>query len=242
MKSQTVKDVMTPTVVIAREETPFKELVRIMSLNRVSGVPIVAGEEPTLIGIVTEADLVRVEAHEQPPRSLFLELFIDRRRLEAIERLAEDVRAGDIMTRDVVTVRPDITVQDAARLLIRHGVKRLPVVDEKGKILGIVSRSDLLRPYNRPDEDIRREIEEDLIFKTMWIEPGTVTVTVSRGVVSLKGTVDLNSSRDILEELVRRIPGVVGLENELNYRNDDRKVGTGPLPEPRWGLVENQVR
>jgi len=242
MKAVTVKDLMTPRVVVAREDTPFKELVRIMSQNRVSGIPIVAGEEPRLVGIVTEADLVRVEAHEQPPRNLLLELFIDRSRLEVIERLAEDVRARDIMTRDVVTVRPDITVHDASRRLIHHGVKRLPVVDEEGKVLGIVSRRDLLRPYSRPDEDIRREIEEDLILKTMWIEPGTVTVNVSGGVVSLRGTVDLNSSRDILEELVRRIPGVVGVENELRYRNDDRKVGTGPLAEPRRGLIENQVR
>jgi CBS domain-containing protein len=242
MRTLTVRDVMTPRVVIAREETPFKELVRIMAENRVSGVPIVAGDPPRLAGIVTEADLLRVGTHEQAPRSASLELFIDRGRLEAIERPAEDVRARDIWTRDVVTVGPGVSVRAAARRMLHHGVKRLPVVDEDGQILGIVSRRDVLRPYLRSDEDIRREVEEDLILKMMWIEPGTVTATVSRGVVHLERTVDLNSSRDILEELVRRVAGVVGVENELGYRSDDRKIATGPLPEPRWGLVENQVR
>jgi CBS domain-containing protein len=242
MKTLTVGDVMTTPVVIAREDTPFKELVRIMALNRVSGVPIVSGDPPRLAGIVTEADLLRVEAHRQPPRSLLLELFIDRRRLEAIERLAEDVRARDVMTRDVVTVGPDVTVQDAARRMLDRVVKRIPVVDEEGRVLGIVSRTDLLRPFLRSDRDIRRQVENDLILQTMWIDPGTVNVTVSHGVVRLSGTVDLKSSCDILEQLVRRVAGVVGVENELRYRNDDRKVGTGPLAEPRWGLVDNQVR
>jgi CBS domain-containing protein len=233
---------MTPRVVTAREETPYKELVRIMSHNQVSGVPIMAGDPPRLAGIVTEADLLRVEAHEQPPRDVLLELFIDRRRLEAIERWGEDIRARDILTRDVVTVGPDVAVQDAARLMLHHGVKRLPVVDEDGRVLGIVSRSDLLRPFLRSDRDIGRQVENELTLKTMWIEPGTVIVTVSRSVVRLSGTVDLKSSAEFLEQLVRRVAGVVGVENELRFRNDDRKVGTGALAEPRWGLVENEVR
>jgi CBS domain-containing protein len=242
MKTLTVGDVMTTRVVIAREETSFKELVRIMALNRVSGVPIVSGDPPRLAGIVTEADLLRVEAHKQPPRSLLLELFIDRRRLEAIERLGEDIRASDILTREVATVGPNDSVRGAARRMLDHGVKRLPVVDEEGRVPGIVSRSDLLRPFLRSDREIRRQVENDLILKTMWIDPGTVTVAVSRGVVHLKGTVDLKSSREVLEGMVRRVAGVVGVVNELRYRNDDRKVGTGPLAEPRWGLLENQVR
>jgi CBS domain-containing protein len=242
MKTLIVRDAMTGRVVVAQEGTSFKELVRIMALNRVSGVPIVSGDPPTLAGIVTEADLLRVEAHEQPPRSLLLGLFIDRRRLEAIERLAEDVRARDVMTRDVVTVGPDVTVQDAARRILHHGVKRLPVVDEDGRVLGIVSRSDLLRPFLRSDRDIRRQVENDLILQTMWIEPGTVNVTVSEGVVRLAGTVDLKSSAGTLEQMVRRVTGVVGVENELKFRRDDRKIRTGPLAEPRWALVEHQVR
>jgi len=232
---------MTPTVVVGHEDTPFKELVRSMAEHRVSGVPVVS-TEGRLVGIVTEADLLRVEAHEQPPRNLLVELFIDRRRLEEIERLADDIRARDIMTRDVVTVAPDRPIDEAARRMIHEGVKRLPVVDEEGRILGIVSRRDLLRPFLRSDQEIRREIEEDLVIHTMWIDPGAVTVAVRAGVVSLRGTVDLKSTAQILEELVRRVPGVVGAESELRYRNDDRKVGTGPLAEPRWGLIENQVR
>jgi CBS-domain-containing membrane protein len=227
MKMLTVADVMSADVVTGREETPYKELVRTMARHGISGIPILTGDPPTLAGIVTEADLLRVEAHERPPRSLFLELFMDRERLEEIERLAEDIRASDVMTRDVVTVGPSVSIQEAARRMIHYRVKRLPVVAERGRLVGIVCRSDLLRPFLRPDGDIGREIEEDLLMKTMWLDPGTVSVTVSGGVVLLSGEVDLRSSSEILEELVRRVPGVVGVDNTLTYRHDDRKVA-GP--------------
>jgi CBS domain-containing protein len=224
MKTLTVADVMTRQVVTGREDTTYKELVRTMVIHRVSGIPIEDGEPPTLTGIVTEADLLRVEAHQRPPRSLFLELFMDRQRLEAIEELAENIRASDVMTRDVVTVGPGLGVEDAARRMIHYRVKRLPVVDEEGRLVGIVSRTDLLRPFLRSDQDIRKEIEDEILLKTMWIAPGTVNVAVSEGLVLLSGQVDLRSSGEILEELVRRVAGVVGVDNDLTYRKDDRKI------------------
>jgi CBS-domain-containing membrane protein len=203
-----------------------------MVMHGVSAIPIEAGQPPILTGIVTEADLLRVEAHQRPPRSLFLELFMDRQRLEAIEQLAENIRAVDVMTRDVVTVGPALSVEDAARRMIHYRVKRLPVVEE-GRLVGIVSRTDLLRPFLRSDDEIRREIEEDILLKTMWIDPGTVNVAVSEGLVLLSGQVDLRSSGEILEELVRRVAGVVGVDNDLTYRKDDRKVRPGPRDPTR---------
>lgn len=239
METTTVREVMTENVVSAREDTPFKELVRMMAQRQVSGVPIVDGNS-RLLGIATEADLLRAGEHEEPPRSLVLEWFIDRKRLEEIEWLGEDIRARDIMTRDVFTVTPDTSVHEAAQTLLRAEVKRLPVVDEEGKVVGIVSRRDLLRPFLRGDEEIRREIEQGVIFKTMWIAPGELGVTVRGGVVTLEGTVDLKSTRDILVELARRVSGVVGVEDRLRHERDDRKIGTGPLARPDPGLVREQ--
>jgi CBS domain-containing protein len=240
MKTLTVADVMTRMVVTAREDTTYKELVRTMVMHGVSGIPIEDGQPPTVTGIVTEADLLRVEAHQRPPRSLFLELFMDRQRLDAIEELAEDIHAADVMTRDVVTVGPDLSVEDAARRMIHYRVKRLPVVGEGGRLVGIVSRTDLLRPFLRPDEEVKREIEEEILLRTMWIDPGTVNVTVSEGLVLLSGQVDLRSSGEILEELVRRVAGVVGVDNDLTYRKDDRKLRpVAPRPGHREASIQS---
>ena len=237
---QTVRDVMSTNVVVAREETPFKELVRLMALNRISGIPVVAGEEPRLVGIVSEADLLTVEAQEKPPRSLLLQWFIDRRRLEEIARIGDDIRAENVMTRNVVTARPETPVVEAARTMIDRGVKRLPVVNAGGELVGIVSRRDLLQPYLRSDEEVHREIIDQVILRTMWIDPSTLEVDVKRGVVALKGEVELRSTRDILVELVRRVDGVVGVKDQLTFREDDREGGAPPLRRGDPGLVDEQ--
>lgn len=141
------------------------------------------------------------------------------------------------MTRRVVTTTPDTPVREAIERLMQAEVKRLPVVDEEGRVVGIVSRGDLLRPFLRPDEQIRREITQDVLLRTMWIDPDTVRVAVHRGEVSLRGQVDRRSVKEILLELVRRVDGVVGVEDHLRYREDDRKVRPGPARTPLPGAL-----
>lgn len=240
MRALKVKDVMTPTVVVIREDTPFKEIVRLMHEHRVSGLPVLDAEG-RLIGIVTEADLLVVEEEPaEPKRSRFIEWFINPGRLAEIEARAEDLRAADIMTRAVVTVDPDMTVRQGAKALLDAGVKRLPVIDEDRRVLGIVSRADLLVPYLRPDQEIAEEIRDDVIFRTMWLDPLAIEVHVEGGVVRLRGTVDRRSVKEILTELVRRVDGVVSVEDEIGYRWDDRKTKlTAPMGAPGWS--ENWV-
>jgi CBS-domain-containing membrane protein len=242
MKPMRVGDVMTRTVVSVRENTPFKDLVRIMHEHRVSGVPVLDAQD-LLTGIVTEADLLRAEGDTTRPRlrRAFLEWFIDPARLSAIEKRADGGLAADVMTRDVITVTPQTQVPDAIRTLLRAEVKRLPVVDAQRRILGIVSRRDLLSPFLRTDEEIRREVYEEVIRGTMWIDPTTISVEVHHGVVTLRGRVERRSEKQIMAALVRRVAGVVGLRDELTYAIDDREIR---LPETRselnWG--ENWVR
>jgi CBS-domain-containing membrane protein len=223
MKGITVRDVMTNSVVTTSPSAPFKYVLRIMQDQRISGVPVV-DESGRLVGIVSEADLLRAENRDPPRRNFFREWFVSPARLSEIERRSEDLRAEDVMTRDVVTVRAETSVTDAARMLLEAGVKRLPVTDDQGRVVGIVSRADLLRPYLRSDLDIRREVIEEVILGAMWIDPATVDAKVLRGVVTLRGQVERRSEKEILVELVRRVSGVVGVHDELSYEEDDRAM------------------
>lgn len=243
MREDKVEDVMTPEVVTAQQDTPFKELVRLMHEHRVSGVPVVDGRDK-LVGIVTEADLLVAEEAQAAPgrrgRSL-LEWFIHPGRLAAVQDRAEDLRARDVMTGDVVAATPGMGVRDAVKALLEAGVKRLPVVGQDGRVVGIVSRRDLLEPFLRSDEDIHREIVQEVVVGAMWLDPATIQVQVNRGVVTLSGQVDRKSTKQILAELVRRVDGVVGVGDRVAYAEDDRRISPGPPHRDLdWG--ENWVR
>lgn len=223
MRPMIVGDVMTRAVITAHEGTSFKELVRLMADHRVSGLPIV-DDEGGLAGIVSEADLLLAEEGEPKLRTLYLRWFIHPKRLAALRHEAEGVRAGDIMTREVETVRPRDRLHVAAKVLLDSGVKRLPVVDEGRRVVGIVSRRDLLRPYLRSDEEIEAEIRDEVLGRTMWIGPRAVRVEVDEGTVRLQGRVERRSVKELLVELVRRVDGVVGVADRLRYDEDDPVV------------------
>lgn len=234
MRRITVGEVMTTQVVTARRHLPFKEIARLMHEHGVSGLPVV-DEEGRIEGIVTEADLLRGMPKERAG-SPWLQWLIEHWHPDDVARLHAS-RAEDVMTRRVVTTTPETPVQEAIERLMQAGVKRLPVVDEAGRVIGIVSRRDLLRPFLRPDEEIRREVQHDVLLRTMWIDPDTILVAVHGGVVTLRGEVDRRSIKEILVEMVRRVDGVVGVEDHLTYREDDRKVGPGPVRAPLRGAL-----
>lgn len=239
MTKARVKDVMTTEVITAGSDTPYKEMVERMYSGSVSGLPVL-DEDGRLVGIVTEADLLLAGEDEPRHRTLLLRWAANPKRLAALAKSAQDVRAADIMTKDVVTVHPDDTVREAASILLKAEVKRLPVVDEGGRVVGVVSRRDLLSPYLRPDEEIAREVSEEVIYRTMWIDPTTVRVRVDEGVVRLEGRVDHKSSKELMVELVGRVDGVVGVDDRLTFDFDDREVGAAPRPPLGWS--ENWVK
>ena len=228
MRGVKVESVMTREVVTAGPGTSMKDLAVMLSEHGVSGLPVV-DEDGKLLGIVTEADLLWSEKAREPKRrSRFLEWFIDRNRLEQIERPTPDLRASDLMTREVVTVEPQTPVREAVGRLLEAGAKRLPVVDAEGRVVGIVSRTDLLRPILRTDEDIRREILEDVIVHVMLLDPADFDVQVNRGVVRLRGDLEFHGTKDILVHLADRTDGVVGVIDELTFRHEDREAWPAP--------------
>lgn len=232
MKKTTVSEVMTRTVIAAREETPFKELARLMAENGVRGIPVLS-EADRLVGVVSEQDLLAAAdgGHSH------LEWLIDGRRGDA----PGDVTARDLMSRDLVTITADQPIDVVARVMLRNSVTRLPVVDIDNHVVGIVTRTDLLWPYLRSDEAIRKEIKEDVILDTMWIDPSTIVVTVEEGVVTLEGQVETKSTKEVLLELVRRVDGVIAIEDRLEFVADDRGTNTRPPEMVGFGFGRGKL-
>ena len=213
----TVSDVMTTSVHVASPVTPFKLLVRLIEENRVSAIPIV-DQQGVPIGIVSEADLLlKEQRHElESERDL-----VHPRRRQQLRAKAAASAASELMTSPPITVTTGTSLAEAARLMQQRKVRRLLVVDERGKIAGIVSRSDLLRVFLRTDEELREEIVGTLIPALLCPAPADLAVDVLSNVVTLSGEVDRKSDAEILARSARRLDGVVGVVNDLSYRWND---------------------
>ena len=125
------------------------------------------------------------------------------------------------MTRDPVVIFPEASVTKAARLMAHNHVKRLPVVGADGMLVGIISRADVVAVFTRPDDVIEDEIREDIVHRVLLLESDAIDVTVKDGVVSATGSVETATDARLLEELVRRIDGVVKMESHITFGVDD---------------------
>jgi CBS domain-containing protein len=208
---------MTQDVVTVGEETPFKELVEVMADTKISALPVVDADG-RVVGVVSEADLMlKEEFPEGPPEG---QLFEGRRRRQARAKAA-GTTAVELMTSPPVAVGPDASIAEAARLLHRHRIKRLPVVDPAGPLLGIVSRADLLKVFVRADAEIAAEVRQQVLRRTICIDPDTVAVEVRDGVVTLSGELERSSLTRVVVSLVRGLDGVVDVVDRLTYELDD---------------------
>lgn len=215
-----VRDVMTAPVVTVREDTPIKDVAQALLAHRISGVPVVS-RDGELVGIVTEADLLYKELPEE--RGGWW-LRPDPERI----RKRQGLVARDLMTWPVITVQEDTPLREAARLMAKHGVNRLPVVRDE-RVVGIVSRADVIKALARDDRELERAVRESLL-RELWVDPATVHVRVEEGVVHLEGTVDRRSDKELVERWVAGIDGVVSVRSELRYRFDDREPSEAREP------------
>jgi CBS-domain-containing membrane protein len=222
-----VRDIMTTDPVRVTGDTGLREAARLMVRHRVSGLPVVDGAGK-LVGIVSEGDFIRQEASRERPHGVsLLDALFGEGELEPVG--AETV--GEVMTRSVVTITPEASIGEAARVMGRRNVKRLPVVDLEGELVGIISRADVVGAFTKPDDIIEDEIREDVIRRLLFLDPEVVTIGVSDGVVTLEGELENRTEAHLLEELSRRIAGVVRVESRLGYKVDDRKLERDyPLP------------
>jgi len=212
-----VRDVMVTGVVAAREGAVFKEIVEALVRNHVSAVPVL-DETRRVIGVVSESDLLaRVSGGRLArPRGHRLAGHAETRsKLHA-------ATARELMTAPAVTTTPGTRIADAARIAADGRVRRLPVVDGAGVLVGIVTRADLLRPFLRPDAEIRADVTDNVVVGAMILSPYGVDVEVDEGVVRLSGQLERKLMTSALVESVRGVAGVVDVDDTgLGYRFED---------------------
>jgi len=217
----TVKDVMSTEVVAVRRGASFKEMAASLRQYRISAFPVI-DDNRKVIGVVSEADLLAKEALADGlagiPGAVTGLLYHKQR------ENADALTAGDMMTHPAVTVRPDDTVEHAARMMYTLRVKRLPVIDAGGHLIGIVSRSDVLAVFDRPDSEILAEITDDVILHEFLIDPAMFVVTIRDGVVTIRGNLESANLGHELVTKIRHVRGVVAVRDELSYPPAERSV------------------
>jgi CBS-domain-containing membrane protein len=135
---------------------------------------------------------------------------------------------GEVMTPHPIVIYPEATVTEAARVMLAHKVKRLPVVDDVGRLVGVVSRADLMSAFTIPDEELADTVRQDVLKRVLLLDPGSLDVEVKDGVASISGEVPRRSDARILEELTRRLDGIVNVETDLTWELDDTRIERPP--------------
>jgi CBS domain-containing protein len=211
---------MTTDVLTVRADVSLKEAAALMAERGISGLPVVdlGGQ---VAGVLSEGDILFKETGHTPRRG-----FVDRLLSQPPDELDAKLTArtaGEAMTSPALTIGPGRPLAVAANTMIERGVKRLPVVDDAGKLVGIVTRADLVRAFVRSDEAILREIREDVIRRSLWLEPDNLVVVVEAGEVRLAGEVETKAEAELIPEFVQRVPGVVSVLSKLSWRENGHR-------------------
>jgi CBS domain-containing protein len=183
-----VKDVMTTPAITVREDASLHDVAEVLAMQRVSGLPVV-DPDGAIVGVISEADIIRKEAGQ----------------------LSEARTAGEAMTAPALTIEPWRPVTEAARAMLRKQVNRLPVVSE-GELVGIVARADLVQAFVRSDAEITEEIRESAALRWHGIDPNGLTLSVCEGEVKVDWPLASAGDAELVEQVIRRIPGVVSVE------------------------------
>lgn len=189
-----VRDVMSVAVRTVRPETTLKDIARLFVTGGISGAPVLDGHR--LVGIVTRSDILPRNEHGTGHRT-----------------------AADVMTREVVTLTETMTVAHAARTMHVRGVRRAPVLRD-GRVVGMITESDLLRPYLRTDDELLAEIEAGVLVGTLGISPRSIAVLVLDGVASLEGPVADQRQRSLINRLTASVPGVISVTDRMRIGSD----------------------
>jgi CBS domain-containing protein len=216
--SKTVQEIMTNRVIWVKKDATFREMAVALREHRVSAFPVV-DDDGKVIGVVSEADMLTKEALADEPGVISGILH------HRDQAKARGVTAGDLMTTAVVAVRPGDTVEHAAKLMYERKVKRLPVTDENGHLVGIISRADVLSVFDRTDAAICHEITQDVLLRDCLVDPLAFQVTVKDGIVTLVGRPETNETGHEIVRRVRHVQGVVAVRDRLDYPPAERASG-----------------
>ncbi len=210
-----VEQVMTRDVATARPGDTLKQAARVLVERGISGLPVV-DERGQVVGVVSEGDVLTKEVGELVSRHplAWLTGQADGGQAKLDARLV-----GEAMTTPAITIEAQRSLNVAAKLMVEKGVNRLPVVAE-GKLVGLVTRADLVRAFVRADEEIAQEIRDDVVVRSMWLDQRSIDVAVADGEVTLTGTVDTRAEAKMLAALVARVPGVTGVHADLAWAEE----------------------
>lgn len=208
-----VCDLMTRAVATVTPDTTLRDAARILAQRGISGVPVV-DEHGSVTGVLSEADIV-VKAGGEARGARLLGWLLD-----SDTDLESKIRAhtvGDAMSAPAITISPDRPIHEAAKVMAAESVNRLPVVED-GRLVGIVTRADVVRAFTRSDAEIADEIDREILRRTLWLEPGSVTLHVVDGQVTIEGQVESDADVELLPVFVSRVPGVVSVTSNVHAR------------------------
>lgn len=225
MDHRKVSSVMTPAerVISVPVDAGYKDIARLLIEHGVSAVPVLDANGH-VIGVVSEEDLLAKESHLEGPledsHGFALAGHAERR----AKQKASATTANELMTKPPVTIAAHQDVVQAARKMAERHVKRLIVTDARGGLQGVVSRRDILKVFTRRDEDLRREIVEDVVRDMFWIDPATIDITVEEGTVHLRGHLENWGQAELMCGTIRRTDGVVAVVNDIEFDNGPRTM------------------
>lgn len=223
-----VREVMSRPVLTVPPEASLKEVAELMLRHRVSGLPVV-NAEGTLMGVVSEGDLLMKEQSAPEGRRWLAAVLGGGRSPSQLAKILATT-ASEAMTSPPVTVDAGATVRDAAKTMSDRAINRLPVL-EAGRLVGIVTRADIVRSFLRSDEAIAEAIREEVLLGTLLVDPSQLSITVTSGVVAISGSVNRRSTAELITRLVGRLEGVVSVKAHISWRVEDRDLVH--VPDPR---------
>jgi CBS domain-containing protein len=232
MSRFTVRDVMTSEVITVQPTTPLKTVARLLDHYGFRILPVVS-RDMDVLGVVSERDFLIKQRGRSSVGRWHLGGFTwtgaeARRRLAKVEA----VTAGEAMTSPAVTIDADAAVDEAAGRMLDNRVGSLPVVDD-GRLVGILTRSDLVKLFTGSDDELAHSIREEVLQRTLLLPPGQFEVQVHNGIVHVRGHVERRALAELLTQTIARYPGVIRVESEISWLDDDRTESLRRVPAPR---------
>ena len=219
----TVRDVMTTTVISVHPSDPISDVAQVLVDRQISGVPVV-DDHGTVLGVVSEADYLLKESGAERDQVSRMRRILESADTRMARRQKLEARTvGELMTSPAMTIDPRRSVSEAARLMTSKHVNRLPVLDA-GRLVGIVTRADLVRAFARSDEELTRTIRDDVLLHVLWLDPAKFTIDVRDGVASITGEVERRSTAELVRDTVALVPGIVDVDAHLAWSLDDSDI------------------
>ena len=211
-----ISDLMSTDVVTTTPATPLRDVARLLVEHRISGLPV-CDDTGAVIGVVSEGDILFKEHGRTESPGGLLGWLLDSPSECELEK-ARARTAGEAMTSPPVTAASFESASAAARRMTELRVSRLPVVSMDGRLVGILTRADLIRAFVRSDAEIDAEIRDDVLRRALWLTPGVIEVEVRDGEVELAGELDTEAEVEVLERFVAKVPGVVSVGSAVTFR------------------------